>query len=48
MNNPEGLDRIDNNCLVETDASGAAEEKNPGDSGSGILVQKALEESTVI
>lgn len=45
--NEQGLEAISNNMFVETSASGAAEEKTPGEDGAGQIQQKALEASNV-
>ena len=45
--NPGGLKSIGGNLLVETDASGTAEQGNPGELGFGTLKQGYLEMSNV-
>ncbi len=45
--NPSGLQAIGQNLFIETAASGAPALNNPGDAGSGILKQGALETSNV-
>ncbi|WP_370298997.1 flagellar basal-body rod protein FlgG [Pontibacterium sp.] len=45
--NPAGLQAIGQNLFLETAASGAPALNNPGDAGSGILRQGALETSNV-
>jgi len=45
--NPAGLNRIGNNLMVETPASGPAQMVKPGDQGSGSLAQGSLEGSNV-
>lgn len=45
--NPAGLQAMGQNLFLETAASGAPALNNPGDAGSGILRQGALETSNV-
>lgn len=45
--NPQGLEAIGQNLFVETGASGAPLINNPGDAGTGMLIQGALEGSNV-
>lgn len=45
--NPAGLSNIGDNLLVATEASGAASQGNPGDSGFGTLQGGFLEKSNV-
>lgn len=45
--NPAGLKSLGGNLYVETDASGAPTEYNPGSSGVGTLAQRFLETSNV-
>ncbi len=45
--NPAGLQAIGGNVYVETSASGAVTEANPGSSGMGTLLQHTLENSNV-
>jgi flagellar basal-body rod protein FlgG len=45
--NPEGLLRLGENLLAETDASGPATNGPPGESGMGVLRQGSLEASNV-
>ena len=45
--NPEGMLKHGENLFQETDASGAAQVGNPGDTGLGVLQQNALEASNV-
>ncbi|MBA3014482.1 MAG: flagellar basal-body rod protein FlgG [Proteobacteria bacterium] len=45
--NPAGLKSLGSNLYVETDASGAPTEANPGSSGLGTLAQRFIETSNV-
>ena len=45
--NPAGLTAIGKNLFVESEASGAAIEGNPGEDGNGTLTQNTLEMSNV-
>lgn len=45
--NPAGLKSVGGNLYVETDASGAPTEANPGSTGTGTLSQHFLETSNV-
>lgn len=45
--NEQGLEAISNNLFLETEASGAAQELTPGESGSGKIQQGAVEASNV-
>jgi flagellar basal-body rod protein FlgG len=45
--NPAGLESVGRNLLKETDASGAPMVYNPGEEGTGSLVQKYLEMANV-
>ncbi len=45
--NPEGLKAQGGNLYSETSSSGAPQQKNPGDSGTGRLVQGHVERSNV-
>lgn len=45
--NPTGLDAIGNNLLLETEASGPANEGAPGEEGFGTVLQGFLESSNV-
>ena len=45
--NPAGLHAIGKNLFLETDASGAPLENNPGDDGAGTVVQNVLEMSNI-
>jgi flagellar basal-body rod protein FlgG len=45
--NPEGLIKHGENLFQETEASGANQLGNPGDTGRGLLKQNALEASNV-
>ncbi|MFN3578948.1 MAG: flagellar basal-body rod protein FlgG [Pseudomonas sp.] len=45
--NPAGLQAIGNNLFLETAASGAPQEGNPGQNGLGTVLQNTLENSNV-
>lgn len=45
--NPQGLLKLGENLYQETDASGAAQQANPGQNGMGTLQQGSLEQSNV-
>ncbi|MBA6418932.1 MULTISPECIES: flagellar basal-body rod protein FlgG [Pseudomonas] len=45
--NPAGLQSIGNNLFLETAASGAPQNGNPGDNGLGTVLQNTLENSNV-
>jgi len=45
--NPDGLENLGENLYRETDASGTATVQTPGNTGAGVLRQKALESSNV-
>ena len=45
--NPAGLTAIGHNLFIESEASGAPLEGNPGDDGAGRLQQSVLEMSNV-
>jgi flagellar basal-body rod protein FlgG len=45
--NPSGLEPVGENMFIETAASGAPQQSNPGEDGTGLLVQGALEGSNV-
>ncbi len=45
--NPAGLKAVGHNLFLETDASGAAVEANPGTEGLGTIAQRFLETSNV-
>ena len=45
--NPEGLLKQGENLYLDTDASGPAQQVNPGQTGAGLLRQGALEMSNV-
>jgi len=45
--NPGGLKSVGGNLYVETDASGAPKESNPGVDGTGTLAQRFIETSNV-
>ncbi|HEY1684093.1 MAG TPA: flagellar basal-body rod protein FlgG, partial [Tepidisphaeraceae bacterium] len=45
--NPQGLSLLGGSIYIPTDASGAATDSNPGDNGSGTVMQGFLEGSNV-
>lgn len=45
--NPQGLDLLGGSIYIQTDASGAPVDSNPGDNGAGQTVQNFLESSNV-
>ncbi len=45
--NPAGLKAVGHNLFLETDASGAAVEANPGTNGVGTIAQRFIETSNV-
>lgn len=45
--NPAGLQAVGSNLYIETTASGAAQQGNPGQNGLGEIIQGALESSNV-
>ena len=45
--NPAGLQPVGKNLFIETAASGAPQTANPGEGGTGTLVQGAIESSNV-
>lgn len=47
FNNPDGLQKSENNLLLETAASGTPSTANPGDDGFGTLLQYHFESSNV-
>jgi flagellar basal-body rod protein FlgG len=45
--NPQGLDLLGGSIYIQTDASGAPVDSNPGENGAGQTMQNYLEESNV-